>query len=80
MRYQPLPFVRHSQLQEEHLCKNALKLAEDMFASVVTEMLNDYTIGHVLSMDLKYNEAPETDLWRTRFPTKDTVFDPFLPR
>lgn len=75
MRYQPLPFVRHSPPQEEHLCEvcsKALKLAEDMFASVVTETLNDYTIGHVLSMDLKHHEAPETDLWKTRFPTKDT--------
>ena len=75
MRIQPLPFIRHNPPQEEHLCevcRNAFKLAEDMFASVVTEMLNDYTIGHVLSMDLKHNEAPEVDLWKTRFPTKDT--------
>ena len=65
MRYQPLPFVRHSPPQEEHLCEvcsKALKLAEDMFASVVTEMLNNYTIRHVLLMDLKHNKAPEIGL------------------
>lgn len=73
MHFQPRQYNPSGPIRITSDCKACYKahlFAKDLFATVVTEVINEHTIGDTLSVDIRHHESPGKEIIQQVFPGK----------